>query len=454
MQLINTPVGLSVIDDFILRNIPEGVQSGIVVNAGDGRLGKEINKRYGDKIDIYNVEPREKVFQYLEGSKEKNSREPWDVEWYLKIAKKHKGGVDFICFINIHEYWEGNLYKLKEILNCLKADGIGFISFYNKNSLYEMRQSIPPFVAGFEQLASPIARWAKGDLISWIIYLLDIGMVVDQIWGMLEGRAFKYCQENVKETMVWKEGELTVNVGDAGEAFIYGAPVMCMKFKNIKEGDTLNPKFFGIKYNASILQAILFPYLEVIPNELNLFKASLEKENQLENESEEYVLLKFLVSQLEDFGDIRTVLVVGCNWGMDLLALQKIKPSWKITGVDASAEIAAIGEDVLKSHGIKITHYDVDGKLPFGDNSFDLVISLKHFSIIYYSLAKILAKEMLRVSKKGIVQFEDLRGPEFSMQLKLYSIPDIYKELSLKPDVRFLRIKGEDTEFYIVKVKK
>lgn len=454
MQFINTPVGLSAIDDFILKNIPEGVQSGIIVYAGDGRLGKQINERYGDKVEVYNIEPREQLFQSLLGNKEQKGREPWDVDWYLKIAAKYKEGVDFICFINIHEYWEGNLYKLQQILNCLKAGGVGFVSFYNKNSLYEMRQAIPPFVSGFEQLASPMTRWAKEDLTSWVIYLLDIGMLVDQIWGMLEERAFKYCQENLKETMVWQERGLTVNIGDAGEAFIYGAPVMCMRFKKIKEGDTLNPKFFGIKYNASILQAILFPYLEVLPNELNLFRASLERENLLENEPEEYVLLRFLISQLEDFSEIRTVLVVGCNWGMDLLAIQKIKPNWKITGIDGSSEIAAIGEDVLKSHGIKIGHYNGDGKLPFEDNAFDLVLSLKHFSTIYYPLAKVLAQEMLRVSKQGIVQFEDLRGPGFSMQLKLYSIPDIYKKLGFKPDVRFLRIKEEDTELYIVKIKK
>lgn len=454
MQLINTPVDLSAIDDFILKNIPEGVQSGIIVNAGDGRLSRQINERYGGKVTIYNVEPREKLFKYLEEDKNAKTKDPWDVELYKGIQKNNKEGVDFICFVNIHEYWEGNLYSLQQILKCLKPDGFGFISFYNKNSLYEMKQAIPPFVSGFEQLANPMSRWAKLDLLSWIIYLLDIGMIIDQIWGMLEEKAFKHCQENIKEAMLWKEHGLSLTISDAGEAFIYGAPVMCIRFKNLKDGDTFNPKFWAIKYNASILQAILFPYLEILPNELNLFKAHLEKKNLLETEREEFVLLNFLVSQLGDFGEIQKVLVVGCNWGMDLIALKKIKPNWKITGVDGSEEIIKVGKEILQKDGINITHYGIDGKLPFDENAFDLVISLKHFSTIYYPLANKLAEEMLRVAKKGVVHFEDLRGPEFSMQLKLYSIPDIYKAHGYKPEVRFLRIKEEDTQFYIVKIKK
>lgn len=453
MELLNTPNGLSAIDNFILKNIPEGLESGIVINAGDGRLSKLIKERYGNKVMIYNIEPREELHQYIEGDGSQKAKDPWDLEWYASVAQKHNG-VDFICFINIHEYWEGNIYTLQRILKCLKPGGLSFISFYNKNSMYEMRQATPPFASGYEQLAMPMLRWAKLDLLSWIIYLLDIGFMIDQILGILEEKAFQYCQDNSKKSVVWQEKGLNLSIADAGEAFIYGAPVICVRFRNLVEGDVLNPKFFGIKYNASILQSILFPYYDVLPNELNLFRAHLEKDNHLENEQEELILLQFLVTQLEDFPEVKKVLVVGCNWGIDLLALKKIKPNWQITGVDASSEITSIGKDVLKSQGINITHYNEEGKLPFGDSEFDLVLSLKYFSIIYYPLANALAKEMLRVSKYGIVHFEDLRGPEFSMQLKLYSIPDIYKDLNITPEVKFLRIKDQDTELYIVKVKK
>lgn len=453
MQLINTPIGLSAVDDFILKHIPENAQCGIVVYAGDGRLGKKISERCSNKVVVYNIEPREELYKRLEGDEKQKSQDPWDVDLYLKIAEKYKG-LDFICFINIHEYWDGNLYSLQRILSCLKPDGLGFLSFYNKNSLYEMRQAFPPNVSGFDELASPINNWAKLDLIAWIIYFLDIGMIVEDIWGILEEKGFNFCQQKKKQPTTWQERGLTIKVDDMGEAFIYSAPVICLKFKNLKQGDVLNPKFFAVKYNASILQAILFPYLDILPSEVAIFRAHLEKAQGIEKEANELVLLNFLITQLDDFQDVKNILIVGCDWGSDLLALKQIRPNWAITGVDSSAELIAIGKDVMKTEGITVKQYSAEGKLPFDDKSFDLVISLRHFSVIYYPLAEVLAEEMLRVAKKGVVLFEDLRGPEFSMQLKLYSIPDIFKSLGFKPDVRFLKIKEEDTELYIVKVKK
>jgi len=454
MQFINTPIGLSAVDNFILKNIPEKAKCGIIVHAGDGRLSKAITEGSSNKVAVYNIESHELLYESLEGNEKLKSKDPWDVDWYLKLAEQHNG-LDFICFINMHEYWKGNLYQLQRILNCLKPDGLGFISFYSKNSIYEMKQAIPPFVAGFDQLANPMSGWAKLDLASWIIYLLDIGFIIDDIWAILEEKGFEYCQQKIKQPATWQERGLTLNIADVGEAFIYSASVMCVKFKKVKEGEVFGPKFFGIKYNASILQAILFPYLDVLPSELNIFRAHLEKENiTAEKAPEELVILNFLISQLNDFRDVRNVLVLGCDWGEDLLVLKKLKPNWKITGTDASAEIIAIGQDVMKSEGITVKPYSPDGKLPFGDNTFDLVLSLRHFSVIYYPLAKILAEEVLRVTKQGVVLFEDLRGPEFSMQLKLYSIPDIFKTLGYKPEIQFLRIKEEDTELYIVKIHK
>ncbi|PWU04370.1 MAG: hypothetical protein C5B43_04655, partial [Verrucomicrobia bacterium] len=227
MQLLNTPVGLNSIEDFILKNIPENAECGVIVHAGDGRLGKSIQERFSKKIKVYNVEEHEKLYKSLPGSEK--SRDIWNVEWYQKLSEENKG-IDFICFINIHEYWDGNLYELQSILNCLKPEGVGFISFYNKNSMYAMRQALPPFANGYEQLANPMNIWAKVDLLSWIIYLLDIGLIVDNIWGMLEEKGFNYCKEGLKGEVTWQYNNLSLKVKDASEAFIYSAPVLCMRF--------------------------------------------------------------------------------------------------------------------------------------------------------------------------------------------------------------------------------
>lgn len=450
--LLNVPPGLSPIDDFVLRNIPKNARSGIIVNAGTDRLSKAIKENLGSSVTIYNVEPRSELYKILPNDEFKGS-DPWDINWYSKVAKKHNG-VDFIFFLNIHEYWQGNLISLQSILQLLKPEGSGFISFYNKNSLYEIRQNLPPFAVGLEQLRAPTVNWAKLDLASWMIYLFDIGLPLTHVWGMLEEEAFNYCNQPDQKEVTWKTKGLSIEVRDASDAYILGAPVMCVRFQ---ASDTTNftiPQFIGIQYNASLLQMILFPYMEILSNELDVFTANLEANNPLKEDEEPLILLNFFVSQLKDFGDIKTVLVIGCNWGVDLLLLKKIKPDWKITGVDSSKEIISAGAEQMKKENIDTLVYNADGSLPFPDNSFDLVISLKHFSHVYQPLAERLAKEALRVSKLGVAQLEDLRGPELSMQLKLYSIPIIYSKLGHEAEVRSIKIEGQNSGLYTLKVKK
>lgn len=451
-SLLNIPIGLSAIDDFVLRNVPKQAQSGIIVNAGTDRLSKAIKEKLGPSISVYNIEPRTELYTLLDDDEFRASN-PWNLDWYTEIAEKHNG-LDFIFFLNIHEYWQENLLELQKIIHLLKPEGIGFISFYNKNSLYEIRQTIPPFVSGIDQLGNPMNNWAKLDLASWMIYMADIGFPLTHVWGMLEEKTFNYCSQPSPKPVLWKIQGLDVTINDASDAFVLGAPIMCMQFQAADVTTLTIPQFLGVQYNASILQAILFPYLKLLSNKLNVFSAHLEADNHVKEEEESLVLLKFFVSQLNDFENIKNVLVVGCNWGINLLELKKIKPNWKITGVDSSEEIIAAGARLMKTKGIDTLTYVEKEPLPFPDNSFDLVISLKHFSHIYQPLAEHLAKEMLRVTKQGIAQLEDLRGPELSMQLKLYSIPNIYSKLGYDPEVRSIKIEDKNSGLYILKVKK
>lgn len=452
MSLLNIPAGLNPIEDFVLRQIPKSAKSGIIVNPGTNRLSKAIEQKLGAPVSIYNIEPRTPLYNLLDNNEFK-AKDPWNSDWYTQTAKKH-GNLDFIIFLNIHEYWNEDLLNFKTIINLLKPEGFGFISFYNKASLYEIQQSIPPFASGIEQLASPMNNWAKLDLASWMIYLTTIDFPPTHVWGMLQETALNYCNQATQEKTTWTIKNLNIQVRDASDAYILGAPVMCLQFQACNKEPFPAPQFVGFPYNASMLQAILFPYLNILSKKIDIFNAQLETSRYPQEEDGSLILLNFFLSQLEDFKDVKKVLVVGCNWGANLLDLKKIKPNWQITGVDASKEILDIGSPLIKQKNIEAFTYSDDGTLPFPDNSFDLVISLKHFSHIHEPLAKNLAKEMLRVTKLGIAQIEDLRGPEFSMQLKLYSIPDIYSELKHKSDVQAINIDNKDSGFYILKIKK
>lgn len=453
MRYLNSPVGLNLVDSYIMKELPKWVTSGVVVNAGDGRMADALRAEFGG-IKVYNVETREGLRNCIE-DKDHLGKDPWDYKWYESIAKK-EGGFDFIIFENIHEYWRNELYQLQQIFQLLRPDGIGFLNFYNSNSIVELGRNIPPFETGLERLANPMSSWANMDLTSWMIYLSDIGLVVNRIWGMLGAEAFMYCERGGKGEEKWKVQNLELPVKDIGDAFKLGAPVICLGFKKVNpKGGIVQPEFVGVTYNASMFQAILFPYAELMNKEVDLFKAKLEIDQKVyEEEGESKIFLDYYMQLIDEFEDIKKVLVVGCDWGADLLALKKLKPKWEIIGADPSAEVIQEGRAIMDEHKIKTVAYGKGGKLPFDDGAFDIVISLGHFSKIYHDFAVVLASEMLRVTKKGIVHFEDSRGPDVSMALKLYSIPTIYEKLGHTTVVKPIRIEEKDTGIYYLKVKK
>lgn len=454
MRCLNSPVGISPVDDYVLKEIPEGSKSGVVIGAGDGRLGEAIRERLGDDVAVYNVEPRKDLHEYI-ADKDRIGSDPWDYSWYEGVAKEN-GGFDFVILLNVHEYWDNELLALQQIFELLKPNGLGFLSFYNGSALTELGRSIPPFVTGYERLANPMNSWTKMDLSSWMIYLSDIGLWVDQVWGMMEKDAFDYCHKNVKTEVKWKRKGLEVAVKDIGDAFILGAPVICLRFIGAKpDMEAVKPKFMGIEYNASMFQAVLFPYLSVVNREVDAFKAKLEVDEKLyENEDQSHVFLDYFITLLDDFEKVKKVLVVGCGWGADLLALKKLKPEWEIHGADLSRDVIAAGGELMRKEGISTIEYEEDGSLSFKDEEFDLVLSLGHFSRIYHPLASKLAGEMIRVSKQGVVHLEDSRGPELSMELKIYSIPDIYQKLGHTSDVRSIKLEDNDSGMYVMKIKK
>ena len=109
------------------------------------------------------------------------------------------------------------------------------------------------------------------------------------------------------------------------------------------------------------------------------------------------------------------VLDVGCGKGFLLYEMLQIEPGLKITGFDIS------------KHGLANAHPDVKDKLfryraqdayPFGDKSFDLVISLGCFHNLRIFELKTALGEVQRVGKQGYVMLESYRNEleQFNLQ--------------------------------------
>lgn len=97
----------------------------------------------------------------------------------------------------------------------------------------------------------------------------------------------------------------------------------------------------------------------------------------------------------------KTILEVGCGDGRNLRAIQKVDKNIKCFGVDLSSEGISFAR--LNTNG-SFTVCDAR-KLPFSDNSFDVVFTCHALEQMKYILSDV-SKEIYRVTKNYIVSFE------------------------------------------------
>jgi ubiquinone/menaquinone biosynthesis C-methylase UbiE len=114
-----------------------------------------------------------------------------------------------------------------------------------------------------------------------------------------------------------------------------------------------------------------------------------------------------------------TVLDVGCGKGFLLYELQLLMPECRITGFDIS------------NHALKGKHPDFKGNIlrystqdiyPFGDKSFDLVISLGCLHNLRIFELKMALTEIERVGKNKYVMMESYRSEQEMFNLECWAL--------------------------------
>jgi ubiquinone/menaquinone biosynthesis C-methylase UbiE len=172
---------------------------------------------------------------------------------------------------------------------------------------------------------------------------------------------------------------------------------------------------------VELLQAKLNPYMKMPDNEINSMQRVLEPEvmDSLE-EAIEYDSMDFaevnaaFAQSAAALGPVfGNVLDAGTGTARIPIALCQLRPAWKLTCIDLSANMLKVGAENVEKAGVRsqINLELIDAKaMPYPDNYFDMVISN---SIIHHLPDPLpFLQEVKRVLKpNGAIFLRDLLRP-------------------------------------------
>ncbi len=459
MRCINTPPILNALEEKIIELVTEDVKHVGIVGVGDGRLARGMQEKCGNKVKLSLIEPQAKLHRYLDDFKNLGS-DPWDLSWYEKRVKAN-GAFDILIFYQIHNFWEGNLAPLYSILKMISDGGHGWITFLNGLSRRALEHFLPPKIATYARLMHPIRFASITDYASWSSYLVTIKAQLDAVWGLLDKDAFDLCQGKklppVENPLTWEMHGLKLNVKTFADAYLWGASFIGLKFHLNKKGDNAigTPQFSGTSFSPPLFQALLNPYPEISSESEESFSIKTEVEAWNEQpENKLNPLGEFVLQQIDNPNEIKKVLILGASWGKHLILFRKTKPEWEFTGIENAPFKVEASKMLTGDEAPGIQLFNPEDPLPFQDQAFDITLSLGYFSKIHSPLAKIIAPELLRVTRGKIYHLEDARGPEFSLSLTRYSLNAIYEELGHKSTTQPVLLKETQTGLYLLKVSR
>jgi hypothetical protein len=451
MRHLNSPPVFNSLETKIAESVPAGAAHILVVNAGDGRLARELkSKAPKAAVSVVTIQPE--LLGCVDDFSARSGN-PWDVEWYAKQVAAH-GPFDYVVFYQLHEFWRGELYSLAEIAKLARPGAVVWSSFLNAQSNRMISRFLPPVRLGFSSLADPLRAAVNVDFASYLDFVVKNGGSVVELWGMLDQNAQEYCEKTPGQLAQWELRGMKVSIGTFADAFLWGAAVVAVAFQTPgATAATPAPKVSFSPYSPNLLQALLLPYPDLQTRQGGLAAAAAEVAAWNAAPPQELGgLAKFFVNQVGDMEKPKRVLLLGSGWGRDLILLKRHYPAWDWVGFDHNEGLVRIGHEAAKGAKLEVATGELGESLPFADRSFDVVLSLGYFSMLYEPAAKALAKEVLRVRRGPVFHLEDGRGPEQGMQLKSYSLKAVYTELGVDSLVQPVLVDGSPMGMYMLKV--
>jgi hypothetical protein len=452
MRCLNSPSILNSLETKIVETTPAGARHVLVVNAGDGRLARAIKEKLGAEAVISVVTIQPGMLGFVDDFPQRSAN-PWDLAWYASLTQKH-GAFDYIVLFQLQEFWHGELHQLHRLLRLAKPGATVWASLLNAQAQRLIARFLPPVRLGFWCLADPVRCVTNIDFASLLDFVGKASGGMTELWGMLDQNAQEFCQKQPGKPVQWDLRGSKVSVGTFADAYLWGAPVVAVAFQTRSTDATApQPKISYSAYSGNLLQSLLIPYPDYQGREAMLATAELEVEAWAKSPTAEVGSLpRLLIDKIGGVKEPKRVLLLGCGWGRELLALKQQFPAWDWVGIDRDAELVALGKDLVAAGGVATAAVGADGAFPFPERSFDVALSLGCFSAIHEAAAAPVAREALRVSRGSVYHLEDGRGPDQGMQLKSYSLKSVYSEIGSEVVVQPVLVDGAPTGMYILEV--
>ena len=124
---------------------------------------------------------------------------------------------------------------------------------------------------------------------------------------------------------------------------------------------------------------------------------------------------------IEEYGLTNTsrILDIGCGKAFLLYELKLLLPGLKVSGIDISKHGLAEAKEEIRPYLLKHRAQDT---LPFGDQEFDLVISLGTFHNLRIFELEMALKEMQRVGRNGYLMLESYRNEKELFNLQCWAL--------------------------------
>lgn len=113
------------------------------------------------------------------------------------------------------------------------------------------------------------------------------------------------------------------------------------------------------------------------------------------------------------------VLDVGCGKAYLLYEMKLLLPGLEVTGLDTSKHGIAEAKDEIRPH---LINYKAQDCYPFGDDHFDLVISLGCLHNLRLFELKTALEEIQRVGKNGYIMVESYRNEQELFNLECWAL--------------------------------